>query len=67
MNTQNIDFEKQVKHKLIDIDKGVSWLASEVTERTGLYCDTSYLAKIFNGERSPANIVSAIKEILELE
>lgn len=42
-------------------------LCAEVTERTGLYCDTGYLHKIFTGQRKAEKIVAAIKEILEIE
>ena len=61
------DFKKTVKKKLIDLDRTQEWLQSEITKRTGLYIDSSYFSKIMRGENKSPKIVTAIKEILELE
>ena len=63
---QFTEFGKEVKKRLIDIDKSQSWLISEVKERTGLFVDTGYLYKIFTGERAPSKVISAIQEILDM-
>ena len=61
------EFGKQVKIKLIQMDKPQKWLNEEVVKRTGLYFDDSYLHRIVTGKNSNPKIVSAIKEILEIE
>ena len=58
------EYAKTVKKKLIDIDKSQAWLIEEVRNRTGLYVDTSYLARIFNGKDNGKKVISAINEIL---
>lgn len=67
--TQKVDstFEKEIKKRLIDFDWTIETLATEVSKKTGLFCDASYIFKIWRGERNAPKIVSAIKEILELE
>ena len=61
------EFGKQVKIKLIQMDKPHKWLNEEVIKRTGLYFDDSYLHRIVTGKNSNPKIVSAIKEILSIE
>lgn len=61
------EFGKQVKIKLIQMDKPQKWLNEEVIKRTGLYFDDSYLHRIVTGKNSNPKIVSAIKEILSIE
>ena len=61
------EFGKQVKIKLIQMDKPQKWLNEEVIKRTGLYFDDSYLHRIVTGKNNNPKIVSAIKEILEIE
>ena len=65
----NTEFGKEVKKKLIDMDKRQNWLIEEVIKRTdGInFLDVSYFQKIMRGERHPQKIVNAICEILELE
>lgn len=60
-------FAKEVKKALIDVGKNYEWLSEEVTDRTGLYCDSPYISRVLNGERNAPKIVQAIKEILGLE
>ena len=62
-----MEFKKTVLKKLVDLDKNQKWLLSEIHEKTGLYCDNSYLNKILSGQRAAPKIVSAIKEILDLK
>lgn len=61
-----MDFEKKVKHRLIDLGKTQTWLMERIREETGLFVDSSYLAKIYKQERSAPKIVQAIKKILDL-
>lgn len=43
-----------------------SWLASEVSLRTGLFVDDSYISKILTGQRTAPKLIQAISEILEI-
>lgn len=61
------DYGKKIKHKLIDIGKTQKWLQEEVTTKTGLYMDPSYMGKILTGQLSTPKVVSAINSILGLE
>lgn len=67
--TQDVgrSFEKEIKKRLIDKDWSIENLANAVSDRTGLFCDSSYIFKIWRGERKAPKIVAAIKEILEME
>ena len=58
------DYEKAVKHKLIDLGKTQAWLFDKVKEETGLYCDYSYFLKICRGVERGTKVVSAINSIL---
>jgi hypothetical protein len=46
--------------------KTQNWLEQTVTDRTGLFVDSSYMYKILTGQRSAPKIVAAIREILNL-
>lgn len=61
-----MEFMKKVKCRLIDLGKNQKWLENEITKKTGLFVDSSYLNKIFRGERQAPKIVAAIREILDL-
>lgn len=61
------DFGKQVKVKLIELEKPQTWLENEIKQRTGLFVDSGYLYKIFTGQRNAPKIVEAIKTILEMD
>lgn len=61
------EFGKNVKKKLVDIDKTQTWLIEQVRQRTGLFFDDGYLYKIMTGQRSAPNITKAIREILDLD
>ncbi len=58
------DFGLYVKTELLRRGKTQKWLEQCIRERTGLYVDSSYLLKIFTGQRSAPNIVNAICDIL---
>ena len=60
------DFGKSVKFALINEGKTLTWLSEEVTKKTGLYLDSSYMSKILTGQKNPKKIIDAIKEILEI-
>lgn len=60
------DFGKAVKVRLIEMDKTQTWLAQAVSERTGLYFDTSYLSKVLTGSYSQDKFVEAIRDVLGL-
>ena len=51
------NFGKEIKKRLVDIDKNQEWLITEVRADTGLYFDTGYLHKI---------LVGSISKILEI-
>lgn len=60
------EYGKTIQKRLIEIGKNQNWLIKEVSAKTGLFFDSSYMHKILTGtERSP-KIVSAINEILEI-
>ena len=59
-------FGKDIKKRLVDLGKTQEWLIGEVTEKTGLYFDSSYMYKILTGQLTTPKIMQAIQEILEL-
>ncbi len=61
-----MDFRKKVKKRLIDLDKTQKWLEEQIQAETGLFVDSSYLNKIFSGQRAAPKIVKAIREILNI-
>lgn len=60
-------FGKDIKRRLIDLDKSQLWLIGEVKAMTGLYFDNSYLNKIMKGRIATPSIVNAICQILSIE
>lgn len=61
------DFGAEVKRKLLGPPrKTQTWLAGEVSSRTGLVVDDSYLSKILTGQRNAPKVVQAIREILDI-
>lgn len=60
------NFGLQVKTELLKNGKSQTWLDQEVTKRTGLYCDSSYMHKILTGRNKAPKIVQAICEILDI-
>lgn len=63
---QITEFGKEVKKRLIDMDKKQTWLIEEVRARTGLYFDDSYLSKIFTGKLETPGIIQALREAVGL-
>ena len=61
------DFGLDVKTKLLRMGKTQTWLEEEVSKRTGLFVDDSYMYKILTGQRNAPKIVSAICEILGIK
>ena len=59
-------FGKEIKKKLVDIEKNHSWLIDQVCRQTGLYFDRSYLHKIMVGKLETPKVVQALREILGL-
>mgnify|MGYP003296413559 CR=1 FL=1 len=67
--TQNTEFGKSVKKKLIDIGQTNTWLCNEVAARMGRYFDDSVLSRICRGQSSKTlnEAKSVICEILEIK
>jgi len=59
-------FGKEIKKRLVDIERPQVWLIEQVRERTGLYFDRSYMYKIQTGQLTTPKITQAIREILNL-
>lgn len=59
-------FGKIVKTRLVEIEQKQEWLIREVSKRTGLYFDTSYMHKILTGQSTNQKIIAAIRDILDL-
>ena len=64
---QLTEFGKVIKVKLVQIGRSQKWLIEEVSKKTGLYFDRSYMYKIQTGQLATPRIVEAIKEILDIE
>ena len=60
------NFGLSVKTSLLHMGKEQKWLEQQITEKTGLYVDSSYLSKIFTGQRNAPKVVQAIREILDI-
>jgi len=65
--SKTTDFGKNVKIRLIELDKTQDWLIQSVRERTGLYFDSAYMWKVLNGVLKPPKVIGAICEILDIE
>lgn len=61
------NFGKDIKKRLLDIEKNQNWLIEKVKEKTGLYFDSSYMNKIMTGTLKTPSIVNAVCDILELQ
>lgn len=61
------EFGKEIKKKLVDIDKTHEWLILTVSEDTALYFDRSYLHKVMVGTLATPKIIASICKILELD
>lgn len=61
------DFGLCVKTELLRQGKDQKWLEKAVAEKTGLFVDNGYMYKILTGQRNAPKIVSAIREILNIQ
>ena len=61
---QLTDFGKQVKIRLVEMDKSQTWLREQISNETGLYCDSSRLAKFLSGAKPSPTIEGAIQRLL---
>lgn len=59
-------FGKEIKKRLVDMDRTQAWLIEQVRGTTGLYFDRSYMYKIQTGQLFTPKIVCAIRNILDL-
>ena len=59
-------FGKEIKKRLVDIDRTQAWLIEQVQGTTGLYFDRSYMHKIQTGQLATPKIIQAIRDILDL-
>lgn len=59
-------FGKEIKKRLVDIDRTQAWLIEQVQGTTGLYFDRSYMRKIQTGQLATPKIIQAIRDILDL-
>ena len=64
--TKLCSFGKEIKKRLVDIDKNQEWLIAQVKADTGLYFDSSYLYKVLTGTIATPSIVSSICRILDI-
>ena len=60
------EYGKNIKKRLIDMDKPQKWLIDKVQKETGLFFDSSYFAKILNGSKFSPKIADAINRILDI-
>lgn len=59
-------YGKEIKKRLVDIDKTQEWLIGKVAEDTGLFFDSSYLYKVLTGKNNNPKIKASIEKILGL-
>lgn len=64
MKTKLTDYGIEVRTRLMRMGQTQTWLEQEVTRRTGLYVDSSYMYRILTGQRAAPKVVCAINEIL---
>lgn len=65
-NSSLTPFGKTIKKQLIDIGQSQTWLIDQVSKRTGLYFDRSYMHKILTGKLENPKIIQAIRQILNI-
>lgn len=67
MNTEKISpFGKEIKKRLVDMERTQTWLIEQVKGLTGMYFDRSYLYKIMAGKIHTPVMIECIKKILDL-
>ena len=57
---------KEIKKRLVDLNRNQVWLIEQVHTQTGLYFDRSYLHKVMCGKLDTPKVVQAIREILDI-
>ena len=60
------DYGKEVKKRLIELDKSQTWLIEQVKKKTGMFVDSSVLNKVLTDRLNSKPIITAINEILNL-
>lgn len=63
-NAKFCQYGKEIKKRLVDIDKPQVWLIEQVQKDTGLYFDDSYLYKIMAGKNNNPKIKTSINKVL---
>lgn len=63
-NAKFCQYGKEIKKRLIDIDKTQAWLIEQVKQDTGLYFDDSYLYKVMAGRNNNSKIKASIEKVL---
>ncbi len=66
-NSKFSDFGLCVKTELLRMGKEQKRLEDEISAKTGLFVDSSYMYKILTGQRNAPKIVTAIREILGIK
>ena len=65
-NAKFCQYGKEIKKRLVDIDKTQTWLIEQVKQDTGLYFDDSYLYKVMAGKNSNPKIKASIEKVLDV-
>lgn len=60
------EFGKQVKCRLIELNKTQAWLIRQLRAKTGKYMDSSLLNKILTGQINNPNWIKSINNLLDL-
>ncbi len=63
-NAKFCQYGKEIKKRLVDIDKTQTWLIEQVKQDTGLYFDDSYLYKVMAGKNNNPKIKASIEKVL---
>ena len=58
-------YGRKTKRKMRRANLSMNELARLVSDKSGLYCDSQYLYKIFTGQRKAPKIVEAVNEVLD--
>jgi hypothetical protein len=61
------DYGKEVKKRLIELDKSQTWLIEQVKKKTGMFVDSSVLNKVLTDRLNSKTIITAINEILGIQ
>lgn len=58
-------YGRKVKKLMRRANVSMTELAAAVADRSGLYCDSQYLYKVFTGQRNAPKIVEAVNAVLD--